>query len=56
MSQPEVTFEIKAKVRRGGYVLAEFDSQQSAETWIAQRRLEGRVDLLVKEGKEWVKR
>jgi hypothetical protein len=56
MAQPQVTFEIKAKVRRGGYVLAEFDSEASAETWIAQRRLEGRVELIVKEDGKWVKR
>lgn len=62
MSQPQVTFEIKARVKwgkwgKGGWVtLAEFDSEQSAKTWIALRRLEGRVELWVKEDREWVKR
>ena len=56
MSQPTVTFEIKAKVSRGGHVLAEFDSEASARTGIAQRRLEGRVELWVKEDGKWVKR
>ena len=59
MSQPTATqlpFEIKAEVKRNGMTLAQFDSEQSARTWIAQRRLTGRVELWVKEGKKWVKR
>ena len=37
--------------------LAQFDSEASAKTWIAQRRLEGRVELWVKEAwGGWVKR
>ena len=56
MSQPKVTFEIKAEVKRNGMTLAQFDSEQSARTWIAQRRLEGRVELWVKEAwGRWVK-
>ena len=35
MSQPKVTFEIKAEVKRNGMTLAQFDSEQSARTWIA---------------------
>ena len=56
MSQPQVTFEINARVRWGWLTLAEFDSEQSARTWIALRRLEGRVELWVKEDQGWVKR
>ena len=56
MSQPEVTFEIKAKVMKAGRTLAEFDSEQSARTWIRQRRLENYIQLWTKEGETWVKR
>lgn len=52
----QLPFEIKAKVRRGGYVLAEFDSEDSARAWIEQRRLWGRVELIVKEDGKWVRR
>jgi hypothetical protein len=52
----QLPFEIKAKVGRNGMTLAEFDSEASAETWIAQRRLWGRVELIVKEDGKWVKR
>lgn len=56
MLQPQVTFEIKARVKWGWMTLAEFGSEQSARTWIALRRLEGRVELWVKEDREWVQR
>lgn len=49
------TFEIKAIVCRQGNTLAEFDSQQSAETWISRRRLGG-AELWVKENGKWVRR
>lgn len=49
-------FETKAKVGRNGMTLAEFDSEASARTWVEQRRLEGRVELWVKENEKWVKK
>lgn len=55
MAQPQVTFEIKAKVGRNNMMLAEFDSEASAKTWISQRRLWNRVELWVKEDEKWVK-
>lgn len=36
-------------------MLAEFDSEASAKTWISQRRLWNRVELWVKEDEKWVK-
>ncbi len=36
-------------------MLAEFDSEQSARTWISQRRLWNYVELIVKENGKWVK-
>ena len=55
MAQPQVTFEIKAKVMKAGSTLAEFDGETSARTWIRQRRLENYVQLQTKEGETWVK-
>ena len=47
----EIPFEIKAIVVKDGITLALFDSEASANTWIAQQHAE----LLVKDGEKWVK-
>lgn len=49
-------FEIKARVKWGWITLAEFDSEESAKTWIEIKCPPGGVELWVKENGEWVKR